>query len=286
MLHEPIIALKSGIEPLGAGSVRLPVNGRPMRDIAHSMTLPGRAASATLSVAMSGVIFGLLATLGWQNASGPSGPALTVLSASEFAADESAAPEPEELRAEPARTAAVAQITPPEQTQQQDASTISAPAPGPSADEPLVNLASTSPLPSEAAGAEGTTGRGRQRSAASTAAAAAASGSAQAQRAPAGGSGDAYGRAVFARIKARQSYVDELSRKGTEGSVTLAFVVDPRGRMRDERVAASSGNQRLDQIALGQLRSAAPFPAPPQHKARSFTIRLTYRQASPDRQQR
>lgn len=282
MLHESIMVLKGGIDPLGAGTVRLPVNEPPMRDIAHSMTLSGRVANAFLSVAMSGMIFGLLATLGWQKASGPSGPALTLLSASEFAADESSAPEPEELRAEPARTATAAQISPPEQTQQQDTPTTSAPAPGPASDKPVVNLASSSPLPSEAAGAEGTAGRGQRQSAAFATAAAAASGSAQPESVAAGGSGDAYGRAVFARIKARQSYVDELSREGTEGSVTLAFLVDPRGRMRDERVAASSGSQRLDQIALGQLRSAAPFPAPPQHKARPFTIRLTYRQKGPN----
>jgi periplasmic protein TonB len=280
MLHESILVLKGGNEPLGAGTVCLPVKERPMRDVAHSMNLSGRAASAALSVAMSGVIFGLLATLGWQNASGPSGPALTVLSTSEFAADESAAPEPEELRAEPARSADAAQVTLPEQTPRQETPTTSAPAPGPASDKPVVNLASSSPLPSEAAGAEGTAGRGQQAGAAATPSA--ASGSAQAQSAAAGGSGDAYGRAVFARIKARQSYVNELSREGTEGSVTLAFLVDPRGRMRDERVAASSGSQRLDQIALGQLRSAAPFPAPPQHKARPFTIRLTYRQKRPD----
>jgi protein TonB len=281
MLHEWILILKGGIEPLGAGAVRLSVNERPLREVAHSMTLPGRAASAALSVAMSGVIFGLLATLGWQNASGPLGPALTVLSASEFAADESSAPKPEELRAEPTRSATAAQISPPEQTQQQDTPTVSPPAPGSASDKPVVNLASSSPLPSEAAGTNGTAGREQRQSAASATAAAAASGNAQPERVAAGGD-DAYGRAVFTLIKARQSYVDELSREGTEGSVTLAFLVDPRGRLRDERVAASSGNFRLDQIALGQLRSAAPFPAPPQHKARPFTIRLTYRRIRSD----
>lgn len=253
-----------------------------MRKVSHNITFAGRAASAALSVAISGVILGLLATLGWQTSSGRQGPAVTLLSAREFAADDSPVPTPEKLRANPARIAAAAPINLPEKTQRQQPTTKSAPAASPASDTPAVNLASPSPLPGEAVGSKGTAGRGRQESAASTSAAAAASGNTQPESGAAAGSRDAYGRAVFARIKARQSYTSELSRDGIEGSVTLAFVIDPRGRMRDERVTASSGNQRLDHIAVGQLRSAAPFPPPPNRTPRPFTIRLTYRQISTD----
>lgn len=239
-----------------------------------------RLGSAFLSLGASAAVLGLLATLGWQSGTGTSGPVITLLSANEFAAQEKSVPVPEELHAEPVSMPANADITPPEEAPQETPAT-NAPAPGPESDRPVTSLASASLIASEAAGANGKAGRGRQPGTATATAiataASASSASPESASAASGASGDAYGRAVFARIKARQSYVHELARNRIEGTVTLSFVIDPRGRLRRERVVASSGIQRLDRVALDQLRDAAPFNAPPQHQARPFTIRLTYR---------
>lgn len=264
---------------IGDAQDTLRANGH-MQLHASSIDQPWRIGSAALSVAVSGVMFGLLMTLGWHSGGGPSGPVLTVLSASQFAVEASSAQRPEELRAEPASKPAPPRATPQEEARPEDTPATSAPAPGPASEKPAAVLVSASSAAIEKGGAEATVGRGRKPGDAAAAdTATATSGTTQPESAASGGSGDAYGRAVFARIKARQSFVEELARAGIEGSVALAFLVDPRGRVRDERVAATSGNQRLDRIALDQLRDAAPFPAPPHRRERAFTIRLTYRQA-------
>ncbi|KPP94995.1 energy transducer TonB [Erythrobacter sp. HL-111] len=234
-----------------------------------------------MAVAVSGAMFGLLATLGWRDSSGPQGPAMTFLSANEFASEESAAPVEQELREQAASPAPPAPADPPEEAVKEEKPEAAAPAPGPVSRKPVLLLVSGLPRLHETGGAEGRMGRGRQLNLNVAVPSGAPPGDAAPAGAASGGNGDAYGRKVFARIRAHQSYVGELARKGIEGSATLAFTVDSRGRLRDERVKASSGNGRLDQIALGQLREAAPFPAPPQREGRAFTIRLTYR---PNRQ--
>jgi protein TonB len=251
-----------------------------MHKSAHIMTRSGRLGSVALSVAMSGVMFGLLATLGWKTTAGRGGPEVTLLFASSETSEELAASEVEELPAEQHSS------TPPVAAAPESAKQPERPAPSdyalrPVSERPATSLASASPLAAGSDGAQGKTGRGSQTGAASAATTSASAGTPQAVSVPSGGIGDAYGRTVFARIKAKQSYVQELARDGIEGSVTLDFLVDPRGRLRDERVATPSGNRQLDRIALDHLREAAPFPAPPRHKARAFTIRLTYRQTSP-----
>jgi protein TonB len=47
------------------------------------------------------------------------------------------------------------------------------------------------------------------------------------------------------------------------------------GALRAVRLARSSGNARIDQLALATVRNAAPFPAPPSG-AMSYTIRIDF----------
>jgi protein TonB len=51
------------------------------------------------------------------------------------------------------------------------------------------------------------------------------------------------------------------------------------GTLRFVRVTQSSGNARLDQLALATVRAAAPFPPPPVLKDRTaaYTIRINFR---------
>jgi len=66
---------------------------------------------------------------------------------------------------------------------------------------------------------------------------------------------------------------------GQRGSTTVTFAIGPAGSLRFVRVAQSSGNARLDQLALATVRAAAPFPPPPVFKDRTaaYTIRINFR---------
>ncbi|MFV0643895.1 MAG: energy transducer TonB, partial [Sphingomonadaceae bacterium] len=54
---------------------------------------------------------------------------------------------------------------------------------------------------------------------------------------------------------------------GLHGEVTLHFRLDKAGGLHSSEVAKSSGTIRLDRLALGTLRRAAPFPDPPEQIA-------------------
>ncbi len=62
---------------------------------------------------------------------------------------------------------------------------------------------------------------------------------------------------------------------GQRGSTTVIFAIGDSGGLRFVRVGRSSGNPRLDQLALATVRNAAPYPAPP-GGAQSFTIRIDF----------
>jgi protein TonB len=99
--------------------------------------------------------------------------------------------------------------------------------------------------------------------------------------APSGASGasqqDQYGHSVHLRIKAHQHYSRPLVRNGLHGTVVLTFGITHRGHLHHPGVVETSGSRVLDRVALGQLKSAAPFPPPPNGRPRRFTIPLTYR---------
>jgi protein TonB len=53
------------------------------------------------------------------------------------------------------------------------------------------------------------------------------------------------------------------------------FSIGENGGLRGMRVGRSSGNTRLDQLALATVRNAAPYPPPPSGVA-SYTIRIDF----------
>jgi periplasmic protein TonB len=64
---------------------------------------------------------------------------------------------------------------------------------------------------------------------------------------------------------------------GQRGSTTVTFAIGPGGSLRLVRVSQSSGNARLDQLALATVRNAAPFPPPPAKQgAAAYTIRIDF----------
>jgi protein TonB len=67
---------------------------------------------------------------------------------------------------------------------------------------------------------------------------------------------------------------------GVTGTVTVAFTLDRRGRVSDERILTGSGRAALDAATLRQIRAAEPFPRPPSDttwRTREFRVRLEYR---------
>jgi protein TonB len=66
-------------------------------------------------------------------------------------------------------------------------------------------------------------------------------------------------------------------RAGKAGSAVVTFAIGPAGALRSARISGSSGDARLDQMALQTVRSAAPFPPPPNPASASYTIRIYFR---------
>jgi periplasmic protein TonB len=80
-------------------------------------------------------------------------------------------------------------------------------------------------------------------------------------------SGAAYSSSVWSALARHKP------RAGQRGSTTVVFAIGPSGALRGLKVGRSSGNARIDQLALATVRSAAPFPPPPSGGA-SYTIRI------------
>jgi protein TonB len=64
-------------------------------------------------------------------------------------------------------------------------------------------------------------------------------------------------------------------RAGQSGSATVVFSIGMGGALNNVSIGKSSGNARIDQLALATVRGAAPFPPPPSGPA-SFSIRIDF----------
>ncbi len=82
-------------------------------------------------------------------------------------------------------------------------------------------------------------------------------------------SGAAYASSVWSALARHKP------RAGQNGSTTVVFAIGGNGALRGLKVGRSSGNARIDQLALGTVRSAAPFAPPPSGSA-SYTIRIDF----------
>ena len=60
----------------------------------------------------------------------------------------------------------------------------------------------------------------------------------------------------------------------TEATAVVRFQIAPGGNLAALSLDKSSGSGRLDRVALGIVRRAAPFPAPPPGANRDFRIRI------------
>jgi TonB family protein len=64
-------------------------------------------------------------------------------------------------------------------------------------------------------------------------------------------------------------------RAGQSGSATVTFSIGAGGALGGVRIGKSSGNSKIDQLALATVRGAAPFAPPPSGPA-SFSIRIDF----------
>ena len=82
-------------------------------------------------------------------------------------------------------------------------------------------------------------------------------------------SGAAYSSKVWAALARNKP------RAGQRGSATVTFTIGAGGALSGARIGKSSGNAKIDQLALATVRGAAPFPPPPSGPA-SFSIRIDF----------
>jgi TonB family protein len=78
-----------------------------------------------------------------------------------------------------------------------------------------------------------------------------------------------YGERVWAAL------VRHKPKAVQRGSTTVTFEIGASGALGYVRVDQSSGNARLDQLALQTVHDSAPFPLPP-NGASSYTIRIDF----------
>ncbi len=82
-------------------------------------------------------------------------------------------------------------------------------------------------------------------------------------------SGAAYASSVWSALARHKP------RAGQNGSATVVFAIGGNGALRGLKIGRSSGNARIDQLALATVRRAAPFAPPPSGSA-SYTIRIDF----------
>lgn len=79
------------------------------------------------------------------------------------------------------------------------------------------------------------------------------------------------------KMKVWSALARHKPRAGQRGSAIVRFGINAGGRLSFVQVSRSSGNSRLDQLALRTVRSAAPFPTPPESlRGRPYTIRIDF----------
>lgn len=89
------------------------------------------------------------------------------------------------------------------------------------------------------------------------------------------GEGEAvdYSALVFSQLAKAKGVGRRMGRPGTAG---VRFSIDARGNLLDVALVATSGIDALDEEALGVVRKAAPFPAPPPGAQRDFTANVSF----------
>lgn len=84
-----------------------------------------------------------------------------------------------------------------------------------------------------------------------------------------GVSSDKWVSKLQAHLERQRRFLTRNMRSGSNGTVRVSFVIDPSGQVLSARIAGSSGDTKLDQLALQTVQRASPVPAPPVAMAKS-----------------
>jgi periplasmic protein TonB len=82
---------------------------------------------------------------------------------------------------------------------------------------------------------------------------------------------------VSAHLARYKRFPPEAQNRGAQGSATVSFTLDGGGRVTRASLVRGTGVPALDQEAVAMVHRASPFPAPPDHRAVSFTVPVSYR---------
>ncbi|WP_273727986.1 energy transducer TonB [Brucella gallinifaecis] len=81
--------------------------------------------------------------------------------------------------------------------------------------------------------------------------------------ASAGVSSNKWQSKLYAHLLRRTRSLQRQAGRGVKGTAQVAFVVDPSGNILSVRLASSSGNPVVDELAVQATRNSSPVPAPP-----------------------
>ena len=85
-------------------------------------------------------------------------------------------------------------------------------------------------------------------------------------------------RALVAAHLARYKQFPAVARnRGHQGSAVVAFSLSGSGSVTSARLVSATGVESLDYEATAMVRRASPFPAPPDGRAVSFTVPVSFR---------
>jgi len=82
---------------------------------------------------------------------------------------------------------------------------------------------------------------------------------------------------VQEKIDSQKSYPKKALEKGEEGIIHVKFTILANGNVFDARVILSSGFPDLDKSAILMVKSASPFPAPPQNFRLTMKLPITFK---------
>ena len=77
---------------------------------------------------------------------------------------------------------------------------------------------------------------------------------------------------ILALIERAKVYPFRARVAGYQGGVSLSFVLEPDGRVREIKVLKSSGYELLDRAAVKTILRASPFPPPPPELSPPLTL--------------
>jgi protein TonB len=81
---------------------------------------------------------------------------------------------------------------------------------------------------------------------------------------------------VAAHLSRYRQFPAELRSRGEQGTATVTFRLDATGRVVSVRLVRGSGNAGIDRETEAMVHRASPFPAPPDGRAVTFTVPVSF----------